>query len=124
MHLEALHLGAGRSGLVELARKTSTNSASGWKDAGYQPQGWGRACRFVALRYEKEPESNINTRVFVTNLAEIAAVVWFYNEPRKKDTNRNHFQLVMLVQPQSVAAAPWRRRGWLSFVAASERASV
>ncbi len=24
----------------------------------YQPQGWGRACRFVALRYEKEPETD------------------------------------------------------------------
>ena len=24
----------------------------------YQPQGWGRSCRFVALRYEKEPETD------------------------------------------------------------------
>ena len=59
----------------------------------YQPQGWGRACRFVALRYEKEPETDeveqyqlfatsaYTYRVFVTNLTEpIAAVAWFYNQ--------------------------------------------
>ena len=59
----------------------------------YQPQGWGRICRFVALRYEKEPEteeveqyqlfetSAYTYRVFVTNLTDpIAAVVWFYNQ--------------------------------------------
>ena len=53
----------------------------------------GRACRFVALRYEKEPETDevkqyqlfetsaYTYRVFVTNLAEpIAVVVWFYNQ--------------------------------------------
>ena len=52
-----------------------------------------RACRFLALRYENEPEagaaeqyqlfatSAYTYRVFVTNLAEpIAAVVWFYNQ--------------------------------------------
>ncbi len=56
----------------------------------YQPQGWARACRFLALRYEKQPEaaaveqyqlfetSAYTYRVFVTNLAEpIAAVVGF-----------------------------------------------
>ena len=59
----------------------------------YQPQGWARACRFLALRYENEPAagaaeqyqlfatSAYTYRVFVTNLAEpIAAVVWFYNQ--------------------------------------------
>jgi len=59
----------------------------------YQPQGWGRACRFVALRYQKEPETEAGEqyqlfetsaytyRVFVTNLEEpTAAVVWFYNQ--------------------------------------------
>ena len=59
----------------------------------YQPQGWAQACRFLALRYENEPEagaaeqyqlfatSAYTYRVFVTNLAEpIAAVVWFYNQ--------------------------------------------
>ena len=56
----------------------------------YQPQGWAQACRFLALRYEKEPAAGAAEQyqlfanlhlVFVTNLAEpIAAVVWFYNQ--------------------------------------------
>ena len=59
----------------------------------YQPEGWAKACRFLALRYEKEPSADAVEqyqlfetsayiyRVFVTNLAEpIASVVWFYNQ--------------------------------------------
>lgn len=62
----------------------------------YQPQGWPRAHRFVALRYEKPPEEETadpveqyqlfataayTYRVFVTDLTEpIAKVVWFYNQ--------------------------------------------
>jgi hypothetical protein len=59
----------------------------------YQPEGWAKACRFVALRYEKDAAcaeveqyqlfetSGCTYRVFVTNLEEpIAAVAWFYNQ--------------------------------------------
>ncbi len=62
----------------------------------YQPDGWGEAFRFVALRYEKEPEeveagkaeqyqlfatSRYTYRVFVTNLDRpIDLAVWFYNQ--------------------------------------------
>ena len=62
----------------------------------YQPEGWGEAFRFVALRYEKPPEevkegateqyqlfatSRYTYRVFVTNLDEpIDLAVWFYNQ--------------------------------------------
>jgi hypothetical protein len=62
----------------------------------YQPQGWGRAYRFIALRYEKKPEPNkkeepeqyqlfetseYTYRVFVTNLDEpIDVLVWFYRQ--------------------------------------------
>lgn len=62
----------------------------------YQPEGWGEAFRFVALRYEKEPEeveegaaeqyqlfatSRYIYRVFVTNLDRpIDLAVWFYNQ--------------------------------------------
>lgn len=61
----------------------------------YQPQGWGKAYRFVALRYEKKrtkeadaPEQyqlfdtpEYTYRVFVTNMgAPIDALVWFYNQ--------------------------------------------
>ncbi len=62
----------------------------------YQPEGWGQAFRFVALRYRKEPEeleageaeqyqlfatSGYTCRVFVTNLEDpIDLAVWFYNQ--------------------------------------------
>jgi hypothetical protein len=59
----------------------------------YQPEGWKKAYRFVALRYEKERKpspgveqyqlfetSAYQYRVFVTNLEDpIDFVVWFYN---------------------------------------------
>jgi hypothetical protein len=59
----------------------------------YQPEGWGRPHRFVALRYEKQQKrkpgeveqyqlfetSSYTYRVFVTNLDRpIDLVVWFY----------------------------------------------
>ncbi len=63
----------------------------------YQPQGWGRAYRFIALRYEKDPDDEEEAegvvqyqlfatkqykyRVFVTNMTQpIDKVVWFYNQ--------------------------------------------
>jgi Transposase DDE domain group 1 len=62
----------------------------------YQPDGWGQAFRFVALRYQKKPEeleageaeqyqlfatSGYTYRVFVTNLKDpIDLAVWFYNQ--------------------------------------------
>jgi hypothetical protein len=62
----------------------------------YQPVGWKKACRFVALRYEKTREEleaeeateqyqlfetgQYKYRVFVTNFSDpIYFVVWFYN---------------------------------------------
>ena len=60
----------------------------------YQPEGWGKAYRFLALRYRKptprsEPgeqyqlfdSSQYRYRVFVTDMAEsIDLLVWFYNQ--------------------------------------------
>src|SRR5713226_674397 len=62
----------------------------------YQPDGWGHAFRFVALRYQKKPEeveegqaeqyqlfetSGYTYRVLVTNLEDpIDLAVWFYNQ--------------------------------------------
>jgi hypothetical protein len=62
----------------------------------YQPEGWGKGCRFLALRYEKEPESKgvekpeqyqlfdtpeYTYRVFVTDMdGPVDALVWFYNQ--------------------------------------------
>ena len=62
----------------------------------YQPNGWGKAYRFIALRYEKDPDDEEESddtvqyqlfatkqykyRVFVTNMKEpIDKLVWFYN---------------------------------------------
>ena len=58
----------------------------------YQPQGWGKAYRYIALRYEKKDEApqeqyqlmetaDYIYRVFVTNLEdEIELLVWFYDQ--------------------------------------------
>jgi hypothetical protein len=63
----------------------------------YQPNGWGKAYRFLALRYEKDPEDEEESedtvqyqlfatrkykyRVFVTNMkGPIDKLVWFYNQ--------------------------------------------
>lgn len=84
--------------LEELTRARWTGSPRTDADAQcefrYQPDGWEQECRFMALRYEKEPETPEETeqyqlfetthyiyRVFVTNMTEpIADVVWFYNQ--------------------------------------------
>jgi hypothetical protein len=60
----------------------------------YQPEGWGRAYRFLALRYPQPRESSeageqyqlfdspqYRYRVFVTDMQEsIDLLVWFYNQ--------------------------------------------
>jgi hypothetical protein len=61
----------------------------------YQPEGWTKAYRFIALRYAKdeehEPQDEVQYqlfetrphkyRVFVTNLKDpVPLVVWFYNQ--------------------------------------------
>ncbi len=62
----------------------------------YQPDGWDRAYRFLALRYRKKPETKTaeqpeqyqlfdtpeyTYRVFVTNMdGPLDALVWFYNQ--------------------------------------------
>jgi len=70
--------------------------ADGQCEFRYQPEGWGQAFRFIALRYEKkkepaaaekpEPYQLFDTpeysyRVFVTNMSGgIAMLTWFYNQ--------------------------------------------
>ena len=89
------------SRLVEQLRqaewKPSKKTDAGWEcEFRYQPDGWKKPYRFVALRYEKtreemEPEqteqyqlfetSQYKYRVFVTDFSEpIDFVVWFYNQ--------------------------------------------
>src|ERR1044071_3663713 len=71
--------------------------ADGHCEFRYQPEGWSKAHRFIALRYErkKKPEPDADQseqyqlfetaeysyRVFVTNMGDgIAMLTWFYNQ--------------------------------------------
>ena len=70
--------------------------ADGQCEFRYQPEGWGKAHRFLALRYQKQPPPSapeepeqyqlLDTpeyryRVFVTNMTEaIYMLAWFYNQ--------------------------------------------
>jgi hypothetical protein len=70
--------------------------ADGQCEFRYQPEGWGKACRFLALRYQKQPQPSAaeepeqyqlfdtpeyRYRVFVTNMTDaIYLLVWFYNQ--------------------------------------------
>ena len=82
---------------LKAARWTGSprTDADGQCEFRYQPQGWGQAHRFIALRYQKkrnasqdEPEQyqlfdtpEYSYRVFVTDLeGPIDALVWFYNQ--------------------------------------------
>jgi len=82
---------------LKAARWTGSprTDADGQCEFSYQPEGWRKAYRFLALRYEKktktadgEPEQyqlfdtpEYSYRVFVTSLdGPIDALVWFYNQ--------------------------------------------
>src|ERR1022692_4758732 len=70
--------------------------ADGQSEFGYQPEGWGKAYRFIALRYRKKPPPKqveepeqyqlfdtpeYSYRVFVTDMKDpIDLLVWFYNQ--------------------------------------------
>ena len=75
--------------------RSPRTDADGQCECSYQPEGWGKAYRFIALRYQKkqkpdagEPEQyqlfdtpEYSYRVFVTNLdGPMDALVWFYNQ--------------------------------------------
>jgi hypothetical protein len=77
-------------------RRSPQTDADAQCEFRYQPDGWDRECRFLALRYEKETETvspeeseqyqlfettRYIYRVFVTNLTvPVAEAVWFYNQ--------------------------------------------
>jgi Transposase DDE domain group 1 len=82
---------------LQTARWTGSprTDADGQCEFGYQPEGWGKGYRFLALRYEKKPKADTGQpeqyqlfdtpqysyRVFVTNMeGPIDAMVWFYNQ--------------------------------------------
>jgi hypothetical protein len=76
-------------------RASPRTDADGQCEFRYQPEGWGQAYRFLALRYEKQPEPReadepeqyqlfdtpeYTYRVFVTDMdGPLDALVWFYN---------------------------------------------
>jgi hypothetical protein len=100
----------GKVQFIIVARKTSRLmaklQAADWKRSSktdadeqcefwYQPEGWGKAYRFLALRYKKKDKTaerreqyqlfdspEYTYRVFVTNMAAeaIDLLVWFYNQ--------------------------------------------
>jgi len=77
-------------------KRSPRTDADGQCEFPYQPEGWGKKYRFLALRYEKKPEAAgadqpeqyqlfdtpaYTYRVFVTNMAgPLEALVWFYNQ--------------------------------------------
>src|SRR5260370_41481303 len=77
-------------------KRSPQTDADGQCEFRYQPEGWGKAHRFIALRYEKtlkpgpaeEPEQyqlfdtpEYSYRVFVTNMKDaIDLLVWFYSQ--------------------------------------------
>jgi hypothetical protein len=77
-------------------KRSPHTDADGQCEFRYQPEGWGQAYRFLALRYEKKPQPceagepeqyqlfdtpEYSYRVFVTNMKDgVDRLVWFYNQ--------------------------------------------
>jgi Transposase DDE domain group 1 len=77
-------------------RRSPRTDADGQCEFRYQPEGWGEAYRFIALRYVKKPQPKktdepeqyqlfdtpeYSYRVFVTNMKDpIDLLVWFYSQ--------------------------------------------
>jgi Transposase DDE domain group 1 len=77
-------------------KRSVRTDADGQCEFRYQPEGWARAYRFIALRYQKDPKTTeanepeqyqlfdtpeYSYRVFVTNMTDaIGPLVWFYNQ--------------------------------------------
>jgi hypothetical protein len=77
-------------------KRSLQTDADGQCEFQYQPDGWGKAHRFIALRYQKKPQPRsagepeqyqlfdtpeYSYRVFVTNMKDaIALLVWFYQQ--------------------------------------------
>jgi hypothetical protein len=77
-------------------KRSPRTDAAGQCEFRYEPDGWGKAYRFLALRYQKKPTPRdvdepeqyqlfdtpeYSYRVFVTNMKEpIDLLVWFYSQ--------------------------------------------
>jgi len=77
-------------------KRSPQTDADGYCEFRYQPEGWRKAYRFIALRYEKKPKPQpekgpeqyqlfdtpeYGYRVFVTNMKDaVTLLTWFYNQ--------------------------------------------
>jgi DDE family transposase len=77
-------------------KRSTETDANGQCEFRYQPEGWGKSYRFIALRYEKKPKPysadkpeqyqlfdtpEYSYRVFVSNMKDaIPLLAWFYNQ--------------------------------------------
>lgn len=77
-------------------KRSTRTDADGQCEFRYQPEGWGKAYRFLALRYVKKPQPReagepeqyqlfdtpeYSYRVFVTDMKDaVDVLVWFYNQ--------------------------------------------
>jgi hypothetical protein len=77
-------------------QRSPRTDADGQCEFGYQPEGWGKAYGFIALRYQKQPRPSqddepeqyqlfdtpeYSYRVFVTHMTDaIDLLAWFYNQ--------------------------------------------
>ena len=77
-------------------QRSPRTDADGQCEFLYQPEGWGKAYRFLALRYHQQPPASAadqpeqyplfdtpeyRYRVFVTNMTDaIYLLKWFYNQ--------------------------------------------
>jgi hypothetical protein len=77
-------------------KRSPHTDADGQCEFRYEPEGWGKTYRFLALRYQKKPKPQdvgkpeqyqlfdtpeYSYRVFVTNMKEpVDLLVWFYNQ--------------------------------------------
>jgi len=77
-------------------KRSPRTDADGQCEFRYQPEGWGKAYRFIALRYQKKPEAReadepeqyqlfetpqYRYRAFVTNLKDsVDLLAWFYDQ--------------------------------------------
>jgi hypothetical protein len=77
-------------------KRSPQTDADGYCEFRYQPEGWSKTYRFIALRYEKkqkpQPEEapeqyqlfdtpQYSYRVFVTNMKDaVTLLTWFYNQ--------------------------------------------
>ena len=77
-------------------KSSPRTDADGQCEFSYQPEGWAKACRFIALRYQKKPKPiaadepeqyqlfdtpEYTYRVFVTDMKHaVYLLVWFYDQ--------------------------------------------